>query len=452
MIIKFFLIIYLLFILFDSYKVSAQELAVQISNLNKSASLVYLEGEKIFKADSLFFQNGSANVSLKGQHHGFYRIHFDERLWIDFLYAGDDVEIKADYNNIHETLEFIASNQNRIYHEFRKLNQSYKTKTELLQLVLARYPKDDEYYLLTKDQLAEVQKDYLKFVDAADSIYPGSFISRYMSSAQLPTIPINTKPDEQLKYLQSHALNNIDFNDAEMIYSDLFASKSIEYLMYYRNPQLPKALLEKEFMKAVDSLLYRAKVNDLVYQHITEYLVDGFKSFGFDTVIDYILDNYVIADDICLDEKLENSIHKRIEQSKKRGIGSTVPNIELTDVNGSSFNLEELNSQQILLLFYSSQCTHCMEVLPELSKYYNVWNKNDFEVLAISLDEAEDEWKQFVEKHVFRWINVRAENGWESEVAQDYFIYATPTMFLLDKNKKIIAKPITMADLQEVLN
>lgn len=31
------------------------------------------------------------------------------------------------------------------------------------------------------------------------------------------------------------------------IFSDCFTNKTIEYLTYYRNPQLPKELLEKEF-------------------------------------------------------------------------------------------------------------------------------------------------------------------------------------------------------------
>ena len=66
----------------------------------------------------------------------------------------------------------------------------------------------------------------------------------------------------------------------------------------------------------------KAKVNQLVYQDITEHLINEFKELGFNEVIVYIVDNYVIKDDLCLDEKLRNSIQRRMDQSKRFRIGA----------------------------------------------------------------------------------------------------------------------------------
>ena len=148
-------------------------------------------------------------------------------------------------------------------------------------------------------------------------------------------------------------------DDAELIYSDAFTNKTIEYLTYYRNPQLPKEFLEKEFMKAVDTLLNKAKVNQFVYQHITEYLIDGFKKFGFDKIIDYIVENYVIEDDLCLDEETENSIQRRIDQSKLLAVGIIAPNIIMPDKDGKVIDLSKIKSDKTLLVFYASWCPHC---------------------------------------------------------------------------------------------
>ena len=41
--------------------------------------------------------------------------------------------------------------------------------------------------------------------------------------------------------------------------------------------------------------------------------------------------------------------------------------------------------------------------------------------------------------------------GWEGKAATDYFIYATPTMFLIDNEKKIIGKPITIEEVKNLL-
>lgn len=39
------------------------------------------------------------------------------------------------------------------------------------------------------------------------------------------------------------------------------------------------------------------------------------------------------------------------------------------------------------------------------------------------------------------WLNVSDLKGWEGQTALDYYIYATPTMFLVDKNNKLIGMP-----------
>ena len=47
----------------------------------------------------------------------------------------------------------------------------------------------------------------------------------------------------------------------------------------------------------------------------------------------------------------------------------------------------------------------------------------------------------------FIFINLWDEKGWEGKTAEDYYIYATPTMFLVDKENKIISKPMTINEL-----
>lgn len=256
---------------------------------------------------------------------------------------------------------------------------------------------------------------------------------------------------EQLDYLKKHSLDNVGFYDDEMIYSDLFTNKSIEYLTYYRNPQLPKALLEKEFMKAVDTLLNKARVNDLVYQQITEYLIDGFTKFGYNNIIDYIITNYVVVDNLCLNEETGNSIQNRVNQAKLLKVGETVPNIILPDTSGKSIDLSEIKSEKTLILFYASWCPHCQIIIPKIKDIYDNSSREKFEVLAISLDTKIEEWHNFIEDNGLKWLNASDLKGWDSQAAESFYIYATPTMFLLDKAKKIIAKPLTVDELKQAL-
>ena len=123
----------------------------------------------------------------------------------------------------------------------------------------------------------------------------------------------------------------------------------------------------------------------------------------------------------------------------------------MPDANDNTFKLAEINSEKTLLIFYASWCPHCQTLLPEIKTFYNNQTDKKLEVIAISLDDKKEDWKKFIIDNNLDWINVSDGLGWNGKASSDYSIYATPTMFLLDKEKKIIAKPINMVNLISAL-
>lgn len=449
-----FSFLFIAHILFFTSLLQAQTVIITVNGLESNiAYLSSLQGEKTIKIDSVTSDNkrnfALSNI-MQNQNTGFYRLAFSNNRWLDFLYDGREVEIELDINNITESINVIQSESNLLYYTFVKLNRSYKTKSELLQLMLARYPKEDELYEKVRQRFLSLQKEYLEFVNVSSQSEPNKFIARYIRNSQLPIVDIDLPIEKQLEYLKAHALDKVDFNDVSLVYTDAFTNKTIEYLTYYRNPQLPVGLLEKEFMTAIDSIINRVKVNQLVYQHVVEYLIDGFRRFGFDNVLNYIVENYVIKDDICLDEQIESSIQKRLDQNRKLPIGTVAPNVILPGIDGKEINIANLKSKKILIVFYTTKCPHCKDLLPELSAFH-LEKKKSFEIVAISIDANKDEWLGFLKSNKFEWIDLIDTQSWGGKTASDFYLYATPTMFLLENNK-IISKPITMNELKKAFN
>jgi hypothetical protein len=90
-------------------------------------------------------------------------------------------------------------------------------------------------------------------------------------------------------------------------------------------------------------------------------------------------------------------------------------------------------------------------MIPRLSEIARGTGQGVLAVLAVSLDESRDVWLEFIKANRLTWANVIDTRGWSGRAASDYCIYATPTMILLDGEKKIIGKPLTIEELQKLL-
>lgn len=423
----------------------ANNVKLTIKGCNDTSLILYsVQGESLTFIDTVYSSGkGQFEFNLKKETMpGLFRVMFNKNSRFDFIFDNEDIEIKSEINHLLDSVKVVKSKSNALFYSFIKQNKEYKIKNELLQFILDRYPNNDEYYSTTVKTLTKLQDEYLYIVNMAVVENEGKFISKYIKSSQLPILPISLKNEERISYLRSKALDNVDFSDEALINSDVFTNKSIEYLTYFSNPQLQKKELELEFMKAVDSVLQKAKINKNVYTQIVEYYIKGFREFGFDAIINYLLDNYVIKDDLCIDEKLEIALERRINQSKIFKVGNTVPNIVITDQNNKNISLYNITAQETLIIFYSTLCPHCLTQLPKIFEYYKKQDRTKFQVLAICIDKNKEEWLKYIDKNNFDWLNANDLKGWESKIIADYSVYATPTFILVDKDKRVISVPI----------
>jgi hypothetical protein len=78
-------------------------------------------------------------------------------------------------------------------------------------------------------------------------------------------------------------------------------------------------------------------------------------------------------------------------------------------------------------------------------------NKKNVKVIAFALEDDAFVWESYSKANLYGWHNVLGLNKWQNKVAKIYQIFSTPSYFILDKNKKIIAKPNEISDVKAFL-
>ena len=410
--------------------------------------------------DSTKASNGSCYFSfLSGQHPGTYRIYFDrpdfvgrdtqEPLFIEFLWWNESFSIAADYRDVSSSVSFSNSAENDVLGEFRIYETAFEEKMSAMYPLIDRYPQQDEFFAEASEHFLKLQKDrdqfILDLVEENTDLYAAKLITSYRSLILQPGL----KGMERMDYLKYHFFDKSQINNPSLIYSPVYNYKIIEYLSLYRSQTNTFSEQEEAFIEATDVIMANVSSDPELRSFVVEYLLEGFNSFQMESVQTYIAENYV--DESCTTDKVELAM-QRIEGYKKMELGAKAADFKLRDLSNEAVELSKINSEYSIVMFWASHCEHCLRMMPRLKKWYQEDRSPNVELIAISIDTVKMNWISYVQEMNLPWINVHETLGWEGKSAGDYNIYATPTIFILDRKRTILAKPLTLRELKKDLD
>jgi thiol-disulfide isomerase/thioredoxin len=162
----------------------------------------------------------------------------------------------------------------------------------------------------------------------------------------------------------------------------------------------------------------------------------------------YLAEKHLIPLAIQLgDRPLANELKTIVNTS----IGAKAPNFFWTDEADQSRSLYDLKTaEHYILVFWSSTCPHCLKELPELQKAIEILPKGKYQVIAFGLEDDIYGWKNETYR-LPEFLHVPGLGKWENETGNAYNVSQTPTYYVLDSEKVIMAKPEELADLLRVI-
>lgn len=181
---------------------------------------------------------------------------------------------------------------------------------------------------------------------------------------------------------------------------------------------------------AIDKVLNELKDNPTLQQEIAQLWLPYLESHSLLKSAEHLAVQLTQYHNTIIDEALNSKLQHYLTLK----VGNTAPNIQLTE--GKS--LIDIG-KNILLVFGAAECGHCMASLAQLKQYYPKWQAKNTEVVYISIDTDQDLYNTtFANLPFTTYCNFK---GWNTQAAKDYYINATPTYILLDKDLKILAHP-----------
>ena len=216
--------------------------------------------------------------------------------------------------------------------------------------------------------------------------------------------------------------------------------------IFYINYSDDDRTQQKLYKESIDIVL--SHIKSLPYKkNIIEFLIEQFEGYKNLEIIDYLFENHY--------NKLPEDLKDQKFKAEKKAlfateIGRIAPDFSWKE-NGKTLKLSTLNdAEKYVLVFWSTSCSHCMREIPQLQTYLK--NKKNIKVIAFALEEDAVVWENFSKINLYGWHNALGLNKWQNETSKIYQIYSTPSYFILDKNKKIIAKPNDIDDVKEYFN
>lgn len=388
---------------------------------------------------------------------GLYFLYTPKNTLIQFLISDSQkFSIESDTLDLINKTKFIGSNENKLFNDFHKyrMNQYLRVQALKARLDANKGKKDSTDAINTL--ISKVDEEVLSFIKNASLQYPKTLYANILKSNLQIDIPESPKDANgkdidslfALHYLQKHFFDNIEFTDGRLIRTPIFHQKMMDYLKRLVVPH-PDSII-----KACDFIIEKCKADTNYFRYAVPTLTNYYetsKYMGMDAVFVHLAEKYYLSGETWwADSTLLAKMGERVLSLKPTLIGGAAHNVTMYDTLLRPISLYSIKADYTIILFYEPDCGHCKKATAKMVKLYDKYKAHNVEVFGVDIKTDIPEWKTFIKEYKLTWINV-ADPYHKSGFRNYYDIYSTPVIYLLDKQKRILAKRLSPEQVEDML-
>lgn len=436
------------------------ELRFKINGLKDS--LVHIAnyyGEKQYLKDSAY-ADANGNILFKGAESlpgGIYLFVFPNKTYFEFLIDKEQkFNLECQMGNVIETMKIKGSNDNVLFYEYLKFIQDRSKDVEPLKA--ERKVKADNHQSTDSfdEKIKAIDKQVIDFKTNFINAHPDCILSAIFKGSQDPEVPeLPIKPDGSRDsafayyYYRNHYFDRLDLSDERLLRSPIYYNK-LQYFTKNLMIQIPDSIIPM-----ADMLVNAASKNKETFKYMVWYLTNTYETsniMGMDQVFVHLVKNYYTKEKaFWVDETTLYKINDRARILEPILLGKKVKNLILTDSSGVYQALYNVTTPYTILYFWDPDCGHCKKATPKVKAYYDKVKSKGVQVFAVCTEVEMEKWKNYIKENKLDWINV-ADPKLQNNFREEFDIKTTPQIFILDKDKKILAKKIDEETLEKIMD
>lgn len=409
--------------------------------------LIGFNGFEVYIIDSTTVSNqGVFKMSYGNDDRGMgYLTTIDNKASFVVL-SNENIELKGESLNVPESIVILSGNENKLFVQYATEHPKREQTLNAWEYLKKIYQSDSLFNNQTHTlQTIEQEVQHIKDEDSdfLKNLNPKSYVSWFLPTRKLvSSVSVVAQYKTEKIPATLNDFRKLDYADERLYKSGLLKDAIESHFWLLENMGQPLDIVYNEMCVSIDSIITNLSKNDEKFNLISKYLFNLLERQSLLKASEYLAVKVLTQNSCTVNDELAN----QLESYRAMKIGNTAPNIVFNgDVlkNGADIetlsNLYDIEATYKIVLFGASWCQKCTEELGQLLPLYQKWKAKGVEVVFVSLDTEESVFKGF--SSIFPFISICDYKKWNSQAVKDYYIFASPTLFLLDKDQKILLRP-----------
>lgn len=277
-----------------------------------------------------------------------------------------------------------------------------------------------------------------------------SAIFKAMKEPEIPQKPENEDSTFAYRYFKGHYWDEVELSTDRLVRTPVLEAKLKKYFSQLV-VNMPDSIIAD-----CDALIARTRKSKEAFKYVLWWLTYNYESspyMGMDAVFVHLVEKYYVPGEaFWLNDEQLNKIVNRAYTLAPNLIGQRAAPLELKDTASKPVSLYKTKAKYTVLVFWDPTCGHCKTEVPRLDSAFNAsWKSKGVAMIGIKTEGTREEWLSFIREHrLSGWVHALDPDN-STNYRRLYDVYSTPVVYLLDENKKIVAKRLAVEQLNDFL-